>query len=96
MDDILNDIGSTWSTLADDQKVALAQVVAGVRQYSQFMALFDNWDFMKQNLETAYNADGTLEEQAEIYAESWEAARKRVRAAAEDIYNDLLDDDFFI
>lgn len=96
MDDILNDIGSTWSTLADDQKVALAQVVAGVRQYSQFMALFDNWDFMKQNLEIAYNSDGTLEEQAEIYAESWEAARKRVRAAAEDIYNDILDDDFFI
>lgn len=96
MDDILDDIGSTWSTLSREQKVALAQTVAGVRQYSQFMALFDNWDFMKENLDTAYSADGTLEKQAEIYAESWEAAQKRVRATAEDIYNDLLDDDFFI
>lgn len=96
MDETLDDIGNTWGTLSREQKVALAQTVAGVRQYSQFMALFDNWDFMKENLDTAYSADGTLEKQAEIYAESWEAAQKRVRAAAEDIYNDLLDDDFFI
>lgn len=96
MDDILDNIGSTWSTLSREQKVALAQTVAGVRQYSQFMALFDNWDFMKENLNTAYSADGTLNEQAEIYAESWEAARKRVRAAAEGIFNSLIDKDFFI
>ena len=96
MDGILDDIGDKWSVISDDQKVALAQTVAGVRQYTQFMALFDNWDFMEQNLDIAYGADGTLDKQAEIYAESWEAARKRVKSAAEAIYNDLIDDDFFI
>lgn len=96
MDDILNDIGATWNNISRDQKVALAQTVAGVRQYSQFMALFDNWDFMQQNLDTTYGAEGTLDEQADIYAESWEAARKRVRAAAEGIFNDLIDKDFFV
>ncbi len=96
MDEILDDIGNKWDELDRANKVALAQKVAGIRQYTQFMALFDNWDFMEQNLDTAYNADGTLEEQAKIYAESWEAARKRVQAAAEDIYNDLISDDFFI
>lgn len=96
MDDILDDIGERWDTLDRANKVALAQKVAGIRQYTQFMALFDNWDFMEQNLDIAYNADGTLENQAEIYAESWEAARKRVQAAAEEIYNSLIDKDFFI
>ena len=96
MDDILKDIGATWKNLANDQQVALAQTVAGVRQYTQFMALFDNWDFMEQNLDIAYNADGTLEAQSEIYADSWDAARKRVQAAAEEIYNSLIDKDFFI
>jgi hypothetical protein len=56
----------------------------------------DNWDFMETNLATAMSADGELNKQAEIYAEGWEAARDRVRASAEAIYEKILDDDFFI
>lgn len=96
MDEILEEIGAKWGTIHRDQQIALAQTVAGVRQYTQFIALMDNWDFMQENLETVAKASGTLDEQAQIYAESWEAARKRVQAAAEGIYQDLLKDDFFI
>lgn len=96
MDEILDEIGAKWGTIGKDQQIALAQTVAGVRQYTQFIALMDNWDFMQENLETVANASGTLDKQAEIYAESWEAAKKRVQAAAEGIYQDLLKDDFFI
>ena len=96
MDDILNEMGAKWQTLSKDQQIALAQTVAGVRQYNQLVSLMDNWDFMQENLDTAYNSDGELEKQAEIYAESWEAARDRATAAAEEIYSQLLDDDFFI
>lgn len=96
MDSILNEMGAKWSTLSKDQQVALAQTVAGVRQYNQLVSLMDNWDFMQENLDTSYNSDGELDKQAEIYAESWEAARDRATAAAEEIYNQLLDDDFFI
>nr|DAP22875.1 MAG TPA: minor tail protein [Caudoviricetes sp.] len=60
MDDILDDTGDKWQTLSKDQQVALAQAVGGVRQYTQFIALMDNWDFMKKNLETAKNATGEL------------------------------------
>jgi hypothetical protein len=56
----------------------------------------DHWDYFQENLGVATKATGTLEEQADIYAESWEAAQKRVSAAAEAIYSDLLNDDFFI
>ena len=96
MDDILEDLASKWDTLTNAEQTALAETVAGTRQYTQLMALMNNWDDMKTNLNTANNADGTLDKQQEIYAESWEAARDRVTAAAEDIYNALLDDDFFI
>lgn len=96
MDEILDEIGAKWNTIGKDQQIALAQTVAGVRQYNQFIALMDNWDFMQENLQTVAKASGTLEKQNEIYAESWEAARKRVQAAAEGIYQDLLKDDFFI
>lgn len=96
MDDVLSDIGERWSTLNKDEQVALAQGVAGIRQYTQFIALMDNWDFMKENLETAKNATGELQNQADIFAESWEAARKNVKASAEGIYDSLVKDEFWI
>lgn len=96
MDEILDNLGSKWNTLAQDQKIALAETVAGVRQWTQLIALMDNWDFFKENLAMAQNADGALEQQAEIYAESWEAARDRTKAAAEDIYDSLINPDFYI
>lgn len=96
MDEILDNLGSKWDTLAQDQKIALAETVAGVRQWTQLIALMDNWDFFKENLAMAQNADGTLEDQAKIYAESWEAARDRTKAAAEDIYDSLINPDFYI
>ena len=96
MDRILDDIGGKWDTLNKDEQVALAQAVGGIRQYTQFIALMDNWDFMKENLETAKNATGELQNQANIFAESWEAARKNVKASAEGIYDSLVKDEFWI
>ena len=96
MDEILDDLGSRWDTLAQDQKIALAETVAGIRQWTQLIALMDHWDFFKENLAMAQDADGALEQQAEIYAESWEAARDRTKAAAEDIYDSLINPDFYI
>ena len=96
MDNILDEMAVKWESLDNAQQVALAQTVAGVRQYTQLIALMDNWDFMKENLETARNATGTLNEQQKIYEESWEAANKRLKASFESLYTDLIDDKFFI
>ena len=96
MDEILDDVGDRWQGLTRDQKIATAQTVAGVRQYNQLMTLMDNWDFFQKNLATTQNSEGTLQKQAEIYAESWEAARDRVTAAAQEIYSQLINDEFFV
>ena len=101
MDQILSEIGERWTqvgenALSQDEKVALAQTVAGVRQYNQFMALFDNWEFMKENLNTAQMSDGELQKQQDIYAKSWEAARDRVIASWQEIYDAIFDDQAFI
>lgn len=96
MDDILTDLGNVWETLSSAQQVALAQTVAGVRQYTRLVTLMDNWDFFQQNLAASYGAEGSLQVQADIYAESWEAARDRVTAAAENIYDSVINDQLFI
>ena len=73
MDTILDEMGSKWDTLSKAQQVSLAQTVAGTRQYTQLVALMDNWDGFAQNLEIAYNATGSLNKQQEIYMDSVEA-----------------------
>lgn len=101
MDDILDDLAAKWDGLSSATKTATAQAVAGTRQYVQLVALMDNWnandaDSMTANLGYTRSATGELDAQAEIYAESWEAARDRVQAALESIYSEMVNDDFFI
>lgn len=96
MDSILDEVGTKWGTLSSDAKMALAQTLAGIRQYTQFIALMDNWDFFEENVALAKSSTGELERQNAIYAQSWEAARDRISAAIESVYNKILDDDFFI
>lgn len=96
MDTILEETAGKWDQLDKAQKVAFATTVGGVRQYTNLIALLDNWDMVQENIDVAKNSEGTLQEQQDIYAEGWEAAEKRVRAAAEKIYQDLINDKFFI
>ena len=96
MNTILDEMGAKWQSLSKDQQVALAQNVAGVRQYTQLVALMNNWDKFQQNLGVAQNSDGALQEQADIYAESWEGASKRVKANLQSIYSQLIDDKVMI
>ena len=95
MNSILDEMGTKWHTLAEDQQMALAQTVGGVRQYTQIMTLMENWDFFKENLNTANTATGSLTMQAEIYADSWEAASQRMRASMESVWDTLIDSDSF-
>lgn len=96
MDIILDEMGNKWKELDQDQQVALAKNVAGIRQYTQLIALMDNYDFYKQNQDVALGAEGTLEKQAEMYEQSWAAASKNVKASLEEMYNVLIPTDFIV
>lgn len=96
MDDILNDLGSRWEQLSKAQQVALAQTVGGVRQYTNLIALMENWNFMQENVQTSLDSEGTLQKQQEIFEEGWEAAAQRVKQATQDIYSSLINDQAFI
>ena len=95
MDKILDELGRKWSLLAEDQKMALAQTVGGVRQYTQLITLMENYDDFKINVDLAVDAEGTLDEQQKIFEDGWEASSKRVRASLEQLYSQLIDKDMF-
>lgn len=96
MDDILDDIMAKWGSLTRAQQVALAQSVAGVRQYSQFMSLIDNSSAFKQNVEWAKDSTGELEQQQLIWEESVKGAQGRLKNSAEELKNVLMDENFLI
>ena len=91
MDDILNEMGAKWKTLDKDQQVALAQTVAGVRQYTQLIALMDNWDTFNKNLKTAQTSAGTLNKQQATYMESIDAHTQQLKTSWEELYSALGD-----
>lgn len=93
---LIDEIGNRWQQISRDQQVALAQTVAGVRQYAQFAALFENFDYYQELVGVAKNSEGELSKQAQIYEESWKAASKRVKASAEEVYNAIINDQMFI
>ena len=96
MGDIINDLGTKWQTMGAAQKAATAQVVAGKRQYTQLMALFENWDMYKKNISIAENANGELQNMSDTYAQSWEAASAKVRASWEGVWKEIFNDEQII
>lgn len=96
MNTILDEMMNKWDSLSRAEQVALAQTVGGVRQYTQLVNLMENKDYFKELVGVAKNSKGTLQEQADIFAESWEASKKRVQASLEEIYKQLVNDKFFI
>lgn len=94
--EIINEIGNRWNEFSAEQQRSIAITMAGTQQFSRLIALFDNWDMYQETLAISQNAAGTLQEQADIYADSWQAAAQRVQTSLQDLYEDFMDSDFFI
>ena len=96
MGEVVEEIGAKWEGWTEAQQQAIVQLIAGKRQYTQMMALFENWGMYESTLTTAEGADGELNKQQAIWAESWEAASQNVQASLESLYSQIFDDDVFI
>lgn len=91
MGDVIEEVGTKWSTMSRESQIALAQVMAGQRQYNNLTALFDNWDMYLDALETSKTAAGTLEEQQTVYMQSVAAHLQQLQTASEGVMDSILD-----
>ena len=91
MGDVIEEVATKWNTWTDAQKTAMAQAMAGKRQYNNLVALFENWDMYTDALETSTDAAGTLQKQQDTYMESMEAHLQQLRTEAEETYGLLFD-----
>lgn len=86
LDVVIQELGSSWDSYSSAQKVAIAEQIGGTRQYTQFMALMDNYDKYLKNLKVAQGEMGetleqqystalqSLEHRAEMAGEAWKRA----------------------
>lgn len=91
--EVIEEIGGKWATLSREQQISLAQTMAGTRQYNNLIALFDNWAEYEDALTVSMNANGTLQKQQEIYAESLTAKLNELTAAKEKLFMAFVDND---
>ena len=91
MGEVIEEIGNNWENLSREQQINLSQTMAGVRQYNNLLALFDNWDMYTDALNTSADAAGTLQHQQDIYMESVEAHLQKMKTEAEETYKTLFD-----
>lgn len=96
MGSVMEEVGEKWETFTREQQVALAQIMGGARQYTMLMALFENWDEYTRTMEVAAKAQGTLQQQQEIYLESTRAHIEQLGATMEKLYSSLIDPDSII
>lgn len=90
MGDVIEEVGGKWGSFSKEQQIALAQVMAGTRQYNNLIALFDNWDKYTAALNMSANAAGTLNEQQDIYMQSTQAHLQQLSTATEGVFDSLL------
>ena len=93
MGEVIEQIGGKWSTYSREQQIYLAQAMAGQRQYSNLIALFDNFDKYNDAMKVAGSAAGTLQKQQEIYMDSIEAHINQLTASSEDMWKSMVDSD---
>lgn len=92
MGTIIEELGAKWQTMSKAQQTALANTIGGARQYTNLMALFSNWDKYQQNMQTALNSGGALDQMQEKYMQGWEGASKKLKASLESVYSALIND----
>lgn len=94
--DILEDLGSKWNSIDKNTQSAVAQAVAGKRQYTQLMALMGNWDMYKNTMSQLSTAQGELNRQQSVYTEQLKAAKNELAAQKESLISNVVDEEDLI
>lgn len=96
MGQVMEEIGSKWGTFSKEQQTYIAQTMAGQRQYTNLIALFDNYqDKYISALKTAQGAEGTLNKQNKAYMEDINTKINQMTAATEKMWMNLINTDGF-
>jgi TP901 family phage tail tape measure protein len=90
---IMDDLNSKWGNYSRTQQIAIAQSVAGVQRYNQFLALMQNYGMATDATNTALNSQGSALKENEIHMQTAEAKLGTLKATTEAFYMKLINSD---
>lgn len=96
MDTVLTDIGVSWGDLTREQQSYVATAMAGTRQQSRLLAVFQDFDRTLELVNVSQNAAGATLAQHTQYAGGMEAALARMTTAWEAVILAASDSEFII
>ena len=96
LDDVLMDVGERWSTLDSIQQKYITTALAGSRQQTRLISIFQDWDkTMKYVQASSESAGATLAQQAK-YTESMQYSLEKLNNAWEALIKGMSSSEFFI
>lgn len=91
--DILVDVGEIWPTLTKNEQAYYLNQQAGANQSQNLAAILGNMETVLKATETAYNSAGSAAQENASYMESLEAKVSALKAAFQDLANNVIESD---
>ena len=78
--DILDDLDKKWGNMTQTEQTAVAQQVAGIQRYNDFISLMNNYQIATDATTKAINSQGSATKENAIYMESAQAKLNTLKA----------------
>jgi len=89
---ILRELAGAWEGLSDLDQSSVTYMVAGIRNSNVFNSLMQQWKDAEGVVKAAATASGAMSEAYEVYTDSIEGRLNVLKASAQELSADLLDD----
>ena len=96
LDKVLLETGAKWKGLNSTQKAYITNTLAGTRQQTRLLAVFENYDKLLENVATSQDSAGATAAQQAKYMEGLAAAQNKVQVAWESLIETISNSDTFI
>ena len=91
--EVLDEIGGKWDTYNSVQQRAIANSIAGIHQYENFVVLMENYGKALEYATISAESNGTATQKFSIYQESAAAKINKTKAAYEDLSYTIVNTD---
>ena len=96
MEEVLKEVGMSWDTLNKNQQASVAVALAGTRQQSRLLAIFQDFDRTLELVDESQESAGATNAQHQEYMKSMEAALTRLQTAWQQFITTITDSEIII
>jgi TP901 family phage tail tape measure protein len=96
LDDVLIEVGGKWDSITRNQQAYVATTLAGTRQQTRLIALFEDFDRTLELIEVSQNAAGTAAIQHTEFMGGLEVASTRLKTSFQQLITSFVNSDAVI